>query len=323
MSQTTPVPLLDVTRNSDEYHRELIATCERVLSSGRFILGDEVTKFEDEIAAEIGVKHAIGVSSGTDALLLALMALGVGEGDEVICPTFTFFATAGSIWRVGAKPVFVDCGPDSFNLDVEAIQEAITPQTKAIMPVHLFGQCAPIESIVELARRHDLPVIEDAAQAIGAKIGTTQAGTFSDFGAFSFFPSKNFGGFGDAGLVTTNRDDLAERAKILRVHGGERRYYHREVGGNFRIDALQAALLRVKLRHKGTGAAGRQAHAAFYDQALVNAGLAGPDAPLDLPVREVGEHTFNQYTLRAQSREDREAILAELKARQGPGRNEA
>ncbi len=312
MSEQEPVPLLDVTRNSEDYTRELTSTFEAVVASGRFILGDEVSAFEAEMAANIGAKHAIGVSSGTDALLLALMSLGIGVGDEVICPTFTFFATAGSIWRVGAKPVFVDCAPESFNLDPAGVRAAITSKTRAIMPVHLFGQCAPMDEISDIARRHDLAVIEDAAQAIGAAIDSRQAGTFGDFGAFSFFPSKNFGGFGDAGLVTTSRDDLAERARVLRVHGGERRYYHREVGGNFRIDALQAALLRVKLRHKGIGAEGRRQHASHYDQALTDAGITGPDAPLTLPDRELGEHTFNQYTLTARTPEIRSAMLEEL-----------
>ena len=226
---------------------DLQAAFARVLASGQFILGPEVQGFERQCAEYLGVRHAIGISSGTDAILLALMALGIGPGDEVICPSFTFFATAGCVTRTGAKPVFCDVHPGTFNLDVADAARRVTPRTKAIMPVHLYGQAAEMAALNALARQHGLKVIEDACQAVGATQGSKRVGSLSDFGSFSFFPTKNLGAFGDAGLLTTNDDALAQRATLLRNHGAHPKYYHQFVGGNFRLDAVQAALLAVKL----------------------------------------------------------------------------
>ena len=238
MTEVTRVPLLDLTRSNPELMDEMRQAFERVLTSGRYIMGPEVTSLEEEIAAALGIKHAIGVSSGTDALICALMALGIGQGDEVICPTYTFFATGGSIWRVGARPVFVDIDPETYNVTAETIGAAITDRTKAIMPVHLYGQCCDMGPIMELAESKGIPVIEDAAQAISCKWQGRSAGGMGAFGCFSFFPSKNLGCMGDGGLVTTNNDDLAEQARIMRAHGGKPKYYHRFVGGNFRLENL-------------------------------------------------------------------------------------
>ena len=266
------------------------------------------------MADYLGIKHAIGVSSGTDALILALMALGVGPGDEVICPSFTFFATAGAIWRTGAKPVFIDIDAASFNINADLLESAITDKTRAIMPVHLFGQMADMEAINAIADKNGLPVIEDAAQAIGSQTGHAHAGTMGTLGAFSFFPTKNLGGYGDAGLVVTDDDALADKAKILRVHGAEKRYFHQSVGGNFRIDALQAGLIATRFRHLGTGVDGRRAWAQNYDEALESAGLSAPGpAQLTLPPRVVGQHAFNQYTVRASSEGHRTHILERFK----------
>lgn len=301
---TTSVPLLDLTRGDPEMFDRLRAAFERVLTSGRYIMGPEVDGFEADCASYIGVRHAIGVSSGTDALVLALMALGVGPGDEVVCPTYTFFATAGSVWRLGAKPVFVDVDPITYNSDAAAIAAKITGRTKAIMPVHLFGQCAEIGPIVELAKKHGIPVVEDAAQAIGSTWRGRQAGSFGEFGCFSFFPSKNLGCLGDGGLVTTDDDALAEHARILRVHGGKPKYYHKVVGGNFRIDALQAAFLRVKLADLDRASEERRRNAALYTELLSAAGVASDD-PVEVPRGRVGVpvipddgHTCNQFVLR-------------------------
>jgi dTDP-4-amino-4,6-dideoxygalactose transaminase len=315
LSSITSVPLLDTTRISDACSKDLQATCERIIKSGQFILGPEVTNFEETMAQFLGAKHAIGVSSGTDALILALMTLGVGQGDEVICPSFTFFATAGAIWRVGAKPVFVDIDPASFNMDPSLLEAAITENTRAIMPVHLFGQMADMHEINAIAHKHGLPVIEDAAQAIGSSIDGCNAGTMGSIGAFSFFPTKNLGGYGDAGLVVTSDDAIAEKARVLRVHGAEKRYYHQTVGGNFRIDALQAGLIGTRFKHLGTGVDGRRAWAGAYDAELKKQGLCDPGpSQLTLPPRTTGRHAFNQYTLRAASNAHRQHILSELSA---------
>ena len=264
----SPVPLLDLTAQNSALETELSAAFKRVLHSGHFILGQEVASFESECAAYLGARHALGVSSVTDALILALMALDIGPGDEVLCPSFTFFATAGSVARVGATPVFVDCCPVCFNIDLEDAAAKVSPRTKAIIPVHLFGQSVEMAQVAELARAHGLRVIEDAAQAFGASYQGRKCGTLGDFGTYSFFPSKNLGGFGDAGLLVTQDEALAEKARILRVHGMEPKYYHRYVGGNFRIDALQAALLRVKLPHLDSYCQNRRANAQYYLEAL-------------------------------------------------------
>ena len=237
---------------------EVLAAVTRVLESQYFILGPEVKQFEDEVAAKLGARFAIGCASGTDALILALMAAGIGTGDEVITTPFSFVATAGAIDYVGAKPVFVDIDPVSYNIDPAKILPAITPHTRAIMPVHLFGLPAGLDPILEIARAHKLLVVEDAAQAIGARHNNRFVGAIGDFGCFSFFPSKNLGGAGDGGLITTNNPQMAERLQMLRVHGSKKKYFHDIQGTNSRLDALQAAILRVKLRHLDAWEAGRQ-----------------------------------------------------------------
>lgn len=307
------VPLLDLNRQNLALHAGLTAAFDRVLRSGHFIQGPEVETLELECATFLGAKHAIAVSSGTDAILVALMGLGIGPGDEVICPSFTFFATAGCIARVGATPVFADIDPVTFNLDPADAARRITPRTRAIIPVHLFGQSADMDGIMEIARQHGLAVIEDAAQALGARFRGRACGTLGDAGTFSFFPSKNLGGFGDGGLVATNRDDLAERVRLLRTHGAKPKYYHKVVGGNFRLDALQCALLRVKLPHLPAYAAARQANAAFYHRAL--AGLAD-EGRIALPsVRPECDHIWNQFTLRVSGPGRRDALKQHLTTR--------
>ena len=292
------VPLLDVRRQNGPLEAELEAAFRRVLQSGRFILGPEVDGFECAAAAIAGARHAIGVSSGTDAILLALMALGIGPGDEVICPAFTFFATSGCVARLGATPVFADSRADSFNIDPEKIESLITPRTRALIPVHLYGQPADMDPILEIARRHGFAVIEDAAQSFGASYRGRPVGALGEFGTVSFYPSKNLGALGEAGLLLTSRPDLAEKARLLRDHGAHPKYFHRMVGGNFRIDALQAALLAVKLPHLGQYTAARQANMREYNQALSK--LPGRETvevipPLILPDRT---HIANQYTVR-------------------------
>lgn len=291
------VPILDPVKGNESIQKELEETALRVLRSGQFIMGDDVLQLEDRCAKFCGAKHAIAVSSGTDALLLALMAYDIGPGDEVICPAFTFFATAGSIARVGATPVFVDIQYDTFNIDPDCVEKAITENTKAIIPVHLFGQCADMSEINQIAKRHGLAVIEDACQAIGAFYYPSNrirksAGNLGDIGCFSFFPSKNVGGFGDGGLVTTNNDELAEKMRALRVHGGTRQYYHDMIGANFRMDALQAALLDVKLRNYDRGRK-RKENAQLY----IHGSLGSPLYVLP-KVKENAVHVWNQYTIR-------------------------
>jgi dTDP-4-amino-4,6-dideoxygalactose transaminase len=286
------VPLFDLKEQHAGLAPELAAAFERVLQSGHFILGREVEEFEKAAAALTGTCHAIGVSSGTDAILLALMALNIGPGDEVLCPSFTFFATAGCVARVGAKPVFVDVCKTDFNIDVADAAKRVTTRTKAIMPVHLFGQTADMGAIHELAKTHGLRVIEDAAQAMGATFHQQPAGSMGDFGTFSFFPTKNLGALGDAGLLVTNDGELAASARLLRNHGAEQQYFHKLVGGNFRLDALQAAFLNVKLPHLAGYTARRRENAAYYDEAL-----RGCD--LNLPIETAGNfHIWNQYTIR-------------------------
>ncbi len=308
------VPLLDLKPQNLVLEPELKSAFERVLASGQFILGPEVEAFERSVAEVTGTRHAIGVSSGTDAILLALMALGIKAGDEVLCPSFTFFATAGCIARVGATPIFVDSCPVCFNLDVADARRRITPRTKAIIPVHLFGQTAEMDAVLELARGHNLRVIEDAAQALGSAYRGQPAGSMGDFGTFSFFPSKNLGGFGDSGLLSTNDDELAERARVLRNHGSKPKYFHKLVGGNFRMDPLQAALMAVKLGRLKEYSARRRANSAYYSErlgALLGAAVSAVDgsAEPDWNARGVrlllpsayahNEHIWNQYTVRA------------------------
>lgn len=315
MGEPIHVPLLDLNQQNQPLAAELKDTFARVLDSSQFILGPEVTEFERQVAAGVGATHAIGVSSGTDALLLSLMALGIGPGDEVLCPSFTFFATAGSVSRTGAIPVFIDSLDDDFNLDLEDASRRVTDKTKAIIPVHLFGQAADMDAVQRLASAHDLMVLEDAAQSMGTQFGEKKAGTMGDLCAFSFFPSKNLGGFGDGGMITTNDDALAERVRILRVHGGAPKYYHKAIGGNFRLDPLQAALLRAKLGHLPVYIAKRRANAATYLERLAES-TPVREGRLLLPSEMSGRtHTWNQFTLRVTNGK-RDALMEHLAANQ-------
>ena len=315
MGEPIHVPLLDLNQQNQPLAAELKDTFARVLDSSQFILGPEVTEFERQVAAGVGATHAIGVSSGTDALLLSLMALDIGPGDQVLCPSFTFFATAGSVSRTGATPVFVDSLDDDFNLDLEDAARRVTDKTKAIIPVHLFGQAADMDAVQRLASAHDLMVLEDAAQSMGTQFGEKKAGTMGDLCAFSFFPSKNLGGFGDGGMITTNDDALAERVRILRVHGGAPKYYHKAIGGNFRLDPLQAALLRAKLGHLPVYIAKRRANAATYLKRLAESAPVR-EGRLLLPSEMSGRtHTWNQFTLRVTIGK-RDALMEHLAANQ-------
>ena len=311
-----PVPLLDLRPQYESIRAELDAAVRQVIESQQFILGPAVKSCEAALAHYCQSAHAVGVSSGTDALLIALMAENIGSGDEVITTPYSFFATAGSIARVGARPVFVDIDPETFNLDPKHLAAAITPRTRAILPVHLYGQMAEMDPVLELARERDLVVIEDAAQAIGAEDHGRRAGSLGHYGCFSFFPTKNLGGFGDGGLVTTNDAGRAERLATLRVHGSKVKYQHQLLGGNFRLDALQAAVIEVKLRHLDGWTAARQANAKRYDRLFREAGLVNPDGQpnsrgLVLPATRQDRHVFNQYVVRTP---DRDAVRERLQA---------
>jgi dTDP-4-amino-4,6-dideoxygalactose transaminase len=313
----TNVPLLDLKAQYAQIRAEVMPIIEEVCASQRFILGEHVLALEAEVAAYCAASAGIGVSSGTDALLLALMALGVGVGDEIITSPFTFFATAGTIARVGARPVFCDIDPVSFNLSPQAAVELIDRQCtvqgghlvngatggriKGLMPVHLYGQSADMDPLMAVAKQYQLKVIEDAAQAIGTEYQGVRVGSIGDIGCFSFFPSKNLGAFGDAGLCSTNDAELAESMRVLRVHGGKPKYFHAVIGGNFRIDELQAAVLRVKLKYLDGWTEARQRNAAYYSAAFAAADLGGD---LVTP-REVvrGRHIFNQYVVRVKNRD--------------------
>src|SRR5687767_10059478 len=313
------VLLLDVNAQNLPLERELNEAFLRVLRSGQFIMGPDVGAFEAEVAKFAGVKHAIGVSSGTDAILLALMALDIKAGDEVLCPTFTFFATAGCIARAGAIPVFVDADPITFNLDVADAARKVTARTKAIIPVHLFGQSANMDAVMELAGKHNLTVIEDGAQSLGARYRGRHVGSIGTFGTYSFFPSKNLGALGDAGMVVANDDALAEKARLLRTHGSKPKYYHKLVGANFRLDAMQAAFLRVKLPHYNDYTQRRKANAAYYTEKLSKIpgvalasdanDAASAGAKIVLPVAQPEcDHIWNQYTLRLPGAGRRDAL---------------
>jgi dTDP-4-amino-4,6-dideoxygalactose transaminase len=307
MSKPVSVPLLDLKAQYAALRDEIRPAVDRVLESQLCINGPEVGQLEKEVARYCGCKHAIGVSSGTDALLVSLMALDVGLGDEIITTPYTFFATAGSIARLGARPVFVDIDPQTFNIDSRTIEAAVTSRTKAIMPVHLFGQCADMGPIMEVARRRKLPVIEDAAQAIGSEYRGRRAGSIGEIGCFSFFPSKNLGAVGDAGACTTNDDALARRLVKLRGHGAEVKYYHDEVGGNFRLDTIHAAVLSVKLKYLDQWTAARRANADFYTRAIeANPLLRSVVTPP--PVVE-SRHIFNQYVIRTRDRDGLKEFL--------------
>ena len=301
------VPLLDLTRQYRPLRDEVRKAIDRVCDSQRFILGAEVDAFEREAAGELGVPHAVGVTSGTDALLAALMALGVGQGDEVIVPTFTFFATAGVVARLGAVPVFVDIDPRDFCLDARLLRDHIGPRTRAIIPVHLFGQSADMDAVMDAAG--SVTVVEDCAQAWGADFDGTPVGSIGALSAFSFFPSKNLGCFGDGGMVTTADAELDHSLRALRMHGQSGPYLHPVVGGNFRIDALQAAILRVKLAHVPRWIEGRRANADRYRRLFHHTAL---DESVQLPEALPGRgHTFNQYVVRASRRDELRAFLSQ------------
>jgi dTDP-4-amino-4,6-dideoxygalactose transaminase len=290
------VPLLDINRGNRLLRDEILEAITRVCDSGRFLYGPDVTQLEESVAAVCHARHAVACASGSDALLLALMAFDIGPGDEVIVPSFTFFATASAVWRVGARVVFADIDPVTFNIDPDAVEEAITPATKAIIPVHLFGQCAEMNAIEELAVRSDLRVIEDVAQSIGAEYRDRPAGSIGDAGSFSFYPTKNLGGFGDGGMVTTNDRELADRLRQLAAHGMKPRYYHKYVGINSRLDSIQAAVLNLKLSHLGRWTEERQANAERYRKLLAAAGV---DGQIVVPVAKPDRvHVWNQYTVR-------------------------
>jgi dTDP-4-amino-4,6-dideoxygalactose transaminase len=302
------IPMLDLKAQYAALKPELDAAVMRVIESAQFINGPDVEAMEQEIAQYCRANHCIGVSSGSDALIVALMALDIGAGDEVITTPHTFFATAGAIVRLGAKPVFVDIDPITFNIDPRRIEEKVTSRTKAIMPVHLFGQCADMDPIMDVARRHNLAVIEDAAQAIGSEYKGRRAGSMGTVGCYSFFPSKNLGCFGDGGAIVTQDRALADKMRLIRGHGSHPKYFHKIVGGNFRLDTIHAAVLRVKLKHLDAWSQMRQQGAAFYTAALVKYGLQGRlvEAPRIMQSR----HIFNQYVVRC---EDREELREHLK----------
>ncbi len=292
-----PVPMLDVSRENKRLQAEIDAAMTEVCRSGAFVHGPACAEFEAAMAAYCGTEHAIGCASGSDALLLSLLALGVGPGDEVVVPSFTFFATASAVWRLGAKPVFADIRPDTFNLDPADVLYKLSTATKAIVPVHLFGQCAQIDEIQQIVTAaRGIPIIEDACQAIGAEYGGRRAGSLGTAGAFSFYPTKNLGGFGDGGLITTNDGELAARLRVLRDHGQQPRYYHHFVGLNSRLDALQAAVLSVKLPKLDDWAQARAAHAARYAEVFAERGLE--DVIVAPPAADGGRHVWNQYTVR-------------------------
>jgi dTDP-4-amino-4,6-dideoxygalactose transaminase len=311
--RTSSVPLLDVGRGNRPLQEEFLAAIGRVLDSGGFLHGPEVSQLEEQIAQLCGSEHAVACASGSDALLLALMALDIGEGDEVIVPSFTFFATASAVWRLNARPVFVDIDPATFNLDPQAVEEAITPATKAIIPVHLYGQCADMDAISAIAERRGLWVVEDLAQAIGAKHRGRPAGSMGAVGCLSFYPTKNLGAFGDAGMLTTSDRPLADKLRLLAGHGMNPRYYHKVVGINSRLDTIQAAVLLVKLAHLDAWTKARAAHAANYDRLLKERGL---DLLARLPQAASDcNHVWNQYTIRIPGGR-RDAVKAQLSGQQ-------
>ncbi|NCQ17064.1 MAG: DegT/DnrJ/EryC1/StrS family aminotransferase [Ignavibacteria bacterium] len=320
------VPLLDLKLQYFTHKKELDEALLRVAESQYFILGKEVEKLESSLKEYLGCKYAIGVSSGTDALLLALMALNIQPGDEVIVPTFSFFATAGVVSRLNAVPVFADIDPVTFNLDPKDIEKHITPKTKAIIPVHLYGQSAAMDEIITIAKKHQLKIVEDGAQAIGAQYKNgKKVGTIGDIGCYSFFPSKNLGCFGDGGLVVTDDDKLGERLRIMRVHGGKPKYYHKVIGGNFRLDEIQAAVLNVKLPFLDGWSEKRRQNAKLYTQFFMNVGLAEEEGKLFFDEKNKvllpkavyknsdvkNYHIYNQYIIRVEKRDALRKYLGE------------
>jgi dTDP-4-amino-4,6-dideoxygalactose transaminase len=305
------VPLCDLTTQYRQIQSEIEAAISGVLTSGQVILGPETTALETEFAEYCTAKYALGCGSGTDALLLALHGFGIGEGDEVICPPFTFFATVGSIIRCGATPIFADIDPVSYNLDPNEVERRITDRTKAIMPVHLFGQCCDMKPLQELAKKHNLLLIEDSAQSFGAEYQGVKSGVLGDVACFSFYPSKNLGTYGDAGIVTTDNEAAYLKMKALRVHGMEPKYFHKYIGWNARIDAIHSAIIRVKMRYIDGWTTQRQEAVARYTQMIDHAGLS---SNLVRPVQTVeGKHVYNQYTLRVEP-SDRDAIVKYLRS---------
>jgi len=309
LNNVTRVPLLDLKAQYATIKYEIEPVVKDVIESQYFILGPKVKEFEEHMAGYCQAKYSLGVSSGTDALLLALMAADIGPEDEVITTTYSFFATAGCISRLGAKPVFVDIDPETYNIDPSQIEKQITSKTKAIIPVHLYGQLADMDPIMEIAQKHHLYIIEDGAQAIGSEYKDgRRAGSMGHFGCFSFFPSKNLGGFGDGGLITTNDQALYEKMVYLRNHGAHPKYFHKMIGGNFRLDALQAAVLDVKLKHLDNWTRGRQENAKYYTEEFEKKGLTGK---ITLPKALSGyRHIYNQYNI---CLEDRDGLLKHLK----------
>lgn len=302
------VPLLDLKKQYAAIRDEVLAVTDEIYESQHFILGPHVEQLEKEIADYCRTGFATGVSSGSDALIIALMALGIGPGDLVITTPYTFFATAGAVARVGAQPVFVDIDPDTYNISPDLIEQAISgmdaarrEKIKALIPVHLYGQCVDMDPIMEIARTRNLAVIEDAAQAIGAEYRGKRAGAMGDFGCFSFFPSKNLGAFGDGGIVTTGDSRRWETMRILRGHGAQPKYYHHVIGGNFRLDALQAAIVSIKLKYLDSWTAGRRKNAGVYRELL---GESGMDTVLKLPVEKEGRHIYNQFVIEVPAKRD-------------------
>ena len=296
------VPLLDLQRQYNSIKQSVDAEVMRVIGQQRFIMGPDVDALEADIQEYVGTPHAIGCASGTDAILLALKALPLQPGDEVITPTFTFFATAGAIWNAGCKPVFCDVDADTFNITVETLAAAVTPRTRAVVVVHLYGQMAPMHELMQFCEQHGLFLIEDAAQSLGARQrmdgADRHAGSIGTIGTYSFFPSKNLGGFGDGGMTVTADDEIAEKLRKLRVHGGRQMYHHEMVGTNSRLDALQAVVLRAKLPHLNDWAESRRANAAFYDDAFAGSAVRTPCVPAG------NYHVYNQYTLRVEKRDE-------------------
>ena len=299
------ISLVDLTAQYHSIKKEIDAAVLSTLESGHFILGPQVVKFEESVAAYLGVKHAIGLASGTDALVIALRALNIGDGDEVIIPAYTFFATAGTVMSVGAKPVIVDVDPQSYQIDVSKIEAAITPKTKAIIPVHLYGHPAEMNPILEIARKHGLKVIEDNAQGYGAEYLGRKTGAMGEVGCLSFFPTKNLGAYGDGGMVVTNDDTLAEQMRMLRAHGWKKKYYSEMVGYNSRLDAMQAAILQAKFPHLDEWNEKRRELSKRYNDHLAPLGIVTPIE------REWAKHVYHLYIIRSEKREELQAFLKE------------
>jgi dTDP-4-amino-4,6-dideoxygalactose transaminase len=298
------IPLVDLTAQYHSVQSEIESAVHQVLESGHFILGPDVAAFEQEVAAYLGVKHSVGVASGTDAIVIALRALGIGQGDEVIVPAYTFFATAGAVMLVGAKPVFVDIYPNTYCLNIQQVEDRITPKTKAILPVHLYGHPANMAPLLDIAHVHDLKVIEDNAQAFGAEYQGKKTGSMGDVGCLSFFPTKNLGGYGDGGMVVTNDDGLAARVRMLRTHGWKKKYFPEILGYNSRLDEMQAAILRVKLRHVDAWNKQRRAIAHQYTAQISRMGIIIPQED------PYARHVYHLYTVRFA---DRDRVQSELK----------